>query len=144
MPLAGSGNLITKRGDCYEEDFPSSGPGLRIHHWHGGRDGRCAHGSGCGVKRPLIAPTDPQTSERLQGTPMKKLIVLVEALALAAVIVTVVAVNPQTGQMMVAASQAANGPHASAIEKIIAFARAAGNVAMLTVSPQLAKPRGPH
>jgi hypothetical protein len=74
---------------------------------------------------------------------MRKLIVLVEAFALAAGIVIVAAVNPQTGQMMVEASQAANGPHESAIGKIIAFARAAGTVAMLTVSPQSAKPR-PH
>jgi ApbE superfamily uncharacterized protein (UPF0280 family) len=74
---------------------------------------------------------------------MKKLLVLVEAFALAAVIVAVTAVNPQTMQMMVEASQAANGPHDSAVGKIIAFARAAGTVAMLTVSPQLAKPR-PH
>jgi hypothetical protein len=74
---------------------------------------------------------------------MRKLIVLVEALALAAGIVMVIIINPQTVQMMVTASQAANGPHASAIEKIIAVARAAGNVAMLTVNPQSAKPR-PH
>ena len=72
---------------------------------------------------------------------MRKLIALVEAFALAAVIVTAVTINPQTAQMMAAASQAANGPHASAIEKIIAFARVAGNVAMLTVNPQSAKPR---
>jgi hypothetical protein len=74
---------------------------------------------------------------------MRKLIALIEALVLAAGIVMVITINPQTMQMMVAASQAANGPHASAIEKIIAFARAAGNVAMLTVNPQSAKPR-PH
>jgi hypothetical protein len=74
---------------------------------------------------------------------MRKLIVLVEALALAAGIVTVIIINPQTVQMMVTASQAANGPHTSAIEKIIAVARAAGNVAMLTVNPQSAIPR-PH
>jgi len=55
----------------------------------------------------------------------------------------VIIINPQTVQMMLTASQAANGPHASAIEKIIAVARAAGNVAMLTVNPQSAKPR-PH
>ena len=71
---------------------------------------------------------------------MRKLIVLVEALALAACIVIVAAVNPQTGQMMVAASQAANGPQDSAMGKIIAFARAAGTVAVLTVHPQSAKP----
>ncbi len=52
----------------------------------------------------------------------------------------VVTINPQTGQMMVAASQAANGPQNSAMGKIIAFARAAGTVAMLTVHPQSAKP----
>ena len=74
-----------------------------------------------------------------RGTPMKKLIVL-EALALAACIVILVAVNPQTGQMMVAASRAANGPQESTMGKIIAFARAAGTVAVLTVHPQLAKP----
>jgi hypothetical protein len=74
---------------------------------------------------------------------MRKLIVLVEVFALAASIVAVAAVNPQTTQMMVEASQAANGPHESAMGKIIAFARAAGTVAMLTVSPQSAKPR-PH
>ena len=50
---------------------------------------------------------------------MRKLIVLVEALALAAGIVMVTTINPQTVEMMVAASQAANGPHASAIEKIM-------------------------
>ena len=74
---------------------------------------------------------------------MRKLIALVEALALAAGIVMVIIINPQTLQTMVAASQAANGPHASAIEKIIAVARAARNVAMLTVNPQSAIPR-PH
>jgi hypothetical protein len=74
------------------------------------------------------------------GTPMKKLIVL-EALALAACIVTLVAVNPQTGQMMVAASQAVNRPQESVTGKIIAFVQAAGSVAMLTVNPQLAKPQ---
>jgi hypothetical protein len=52
----------------------------------------------------------------------------------------VVTINPQTGQMMVAASQAANGPQDSAMGKIIAFARAAGTVAVLTVHPQSAKP----
>ena len=72
---------------------------------------------------------------------MRKLIVLVEAFALAAGIVMVTTINPQTVQMMVAASQAANGPHTSVIEKIIAFAQAAGNVAMLTVNPQSAKPQ---
>jgi F0F1-type ATP synthase assembly protein I len=69
---------------------------------------------------------------------MRKLIVLVEALALAAGIVIVAVVNPQTGQMMVAASQAANGPHESFM--IIAFAHAAGTVAVLTVHPQSPKP----
>jgi hypothetical protein len=70
---------------------------------------------------------------------MRKLIALVEALALAAGIVTVVAINPQTGEMMVAASQVANGPHASVVQKIIAFAQAASTVAVLTVHPQSAK-----
>ncbi len=74
---------------------------------------------------------------------MRKLIALVEALALSAGIVAVVTVNPQTGQMMVAASQAANGPHATVLEKIIAFSQAAGTVAMLTVNPQSARPQ-PH
>ena len=74
---------------------------------------------------------------------MRKLILLVEAFALAAGIVMVVTINPQTGQMMVAASQAANGPHESFMSKVIAFAQAAGTVAMLTVNPQTAKPR-PH
>ena len=70
---------------------------------------------------------------------MRKLIVLFEALALAGGIVMMITINPQTVQTMVAASQAANGPHASAIEKIISFARAAGTVAVLTVNPQAAK-----
>jgi hypothetical protein len=71
---------------------------------------------------------------------MRKLIVVVEAFALAAGIVAMTTIAPQTGQMMVAASQAANGPQESAMGKIIAFARAAGTVAVLTVHPQLAKP----
>ena len=71
---------------------------------------------------------------------MRKLILLVEAFALAAGIVMVVTINPQRGQMMVAASRAANGPQESALGKIIAFARAAGTVAVLTVHPQSAKP----
>ena len=71
---------------------------------------------------------------------MRKLIVLVEAFALAAIIVTMATINPQRGQMMVAASRTANGPQESAMGKIIAFARAAGTVAVLTVHPQLAKP----
>ena len=41
---------------------------------------------------------------------MRKLIVLVEALTLAACIVIVAAVNPQTGQMMVAASRLPTAP----------------------------------
>jgi hypothetical protein len=57
--------------------------------------------------------------------------------------VGVITINPPTMQMMVAASQTANSPQASALEKIIAFARAAGTVVMLTVSPQSAK-RRPH
>ena len=60
---------------------------------------------------------------------MRKLIVLVEAFALAAGIVTVATINPQTGQMMVAASRAANGPQESTMGQIIAFPRAAGTVA---------------
>jgi hypothetical protein len=74
---------------------------------------------------------------------MRKLVVLIEALALAAVVVTTITINPQTAHMITAASEAANRPHASFMEKIIAFARAAGTVAMLTVSPQSAKPP-PH
>jgi hypothetical protein len=74
---------------------------------------------------------------------MKKLFVLIEAFAFAAVTVGVITINPPTMQMMVAASQTANSPQASALEKIIAFARAAGTVVMLTVSPQSAK-RRPH
>jgi hypothetical protein len=62
---------------------------------------------------------------------------------LGGVTVGVFTINPPTMQMMVAASQTANSPQASAVEKIIAFARAAGTVVMLTVSPQSAKPR-PH
>jgi hypothetical protein len=60
---------------------------------------------------------------------MRKLIVLVEALALAVAIVVVAAVNPQTGHMMVAASQAANGPHETFMRKVIGFAQAAGTAA---------------
>ena len=71
---------------------------------------------------------------------MRKLIVLVEALALATGIVVVTFINPDTVEMMVAASQAANRPEQSAIRKIIVFVQAVGNVAMLTVHPQLAKP----
>jgi hypothetical protein len=74
---------------------------------------------------------------------MKKLIVLVEALALATCIVAVAFINPQAMEMMVVASQAANHPEQSATRKIIVFAQAVGNVAMLTVNPQSAKPR-PH
>lgn len=70
---------------------------------------------------------------------MKKLIVLAEALALATCIVAVAFINPQTTEMMVAASQAANQEGQSAIRKMIVFAQAAGNVAMLTVHPQSAK-----
>jgi hydroxypyruvate isomerase len=70
---------------------------------------------------------------------MRKLIVmLLEGLALATGVVTVAAVNPQTTEMMVAASEAANQEGQSAIRKIIVFAQAAGNVAMLTVHPQSA------
>jgi hypothetical protein len=62
-------------------------------------------------------------------------------LALASGIVTMATINTQTGQMMVAASRAANGPQESAMGKIIAFARAAGTVAVLTVHPQLGETR---
>jgi hypothetical protein len=72
---------------------------------------------------------------------MRKLIVFVEAFALTAVTVTAITMNPQMGQMMVEASQAANGPQESVMGRIIAFAQAAGTVAMLTVHPQSAKPR---
>jgi hypothetical protein len=72
---------------------------------------------------------------------MRKLIVLVEGFALAAVIVTMATIDPQRGQMMVAASRAANGPQESVMGKIIAFVQAAGTVAMLTVNPQSAKPK---
>ena len=74
---------------------------------------------------------------------MRKLIALVEALALAAGIVAVVTFNPQTGQMIIAASQAANDPQESAIGKIIAFAKAAVTVAVLTVNPQSVKRQPP-
>lgn len=53
---------------------------------------------------------------------MRKLIVLVEALALATCIVAVAFINPQTAEMMVVASQAANHPEQSAIAKVIIFA----------------------
>jgi hypothetical protein len=46
---------------------------------------------------------------------MRKLIVLLEAFALAAVTLTAITINPQTVQMIVAASQAANGPQESAL-----------------------------
>ena len=65
---------------------------------------------------------------------------LVEALALATGIVAVTFINPDTVEMMVAASQAANRPEQSAIGKIIVFVQAVGNVANLTVHPQSAKP----
>jgi hypothetical protein len=71
---------------------------------------------------------------------MRKLIVLVEVIALAAIPVTAIAINPQTAQMMVAASQAANPPQERLVRKIIAFAQAAGTVAALTIHPQSAKP----
>ena len=59
---------------------------------------------------------------------MKKLFVLVEAFAFAAVTVGAITINPPTMQMMVAASQTANSPQARAVEKIIAFVRAAGTL----------------
>jgi hypothetical protein len=71
---------------------------------------------------------------------MRKIIVLVEVIALAAIPVTAIAINPQTAQMMVAASQAANPPQERLVRKIIAFAQAAGTVAALTIHPQSAKP----
>jgi ApbE superfamily uncharacterized protein (UPF0280 family) len=71
---------------------------------------------------------------------MRKIIVLVEVFALAAIPVTAIAINPQTAQMMVAASQAANPPQERLLRKIIAFAQAAGTVAALTIHPQSAKP----
>ena len=71
---------------------------------------------------------------------MRKIIVLAEVFALAAVTVTAMSINPQTAQMIVAASQAANPPQESVMRKISAFAQAAGTVAVLTVHPQSAKP----
>lgn len=71
---------------------------------------------------------------------MRKIIVLVEVFALAAITVMAITINPQTAQMMVAASQAANPPQESIMRKISAFAQAAGTVAVLTVHPQSAKP----
>ena len=71
---------------------------------------------------------------------MRKIIVLVEVFALAAIPVTAIAINPQTAQMMVAASQAANPPQERLMSKLIAFAQAAGTVAALTIHPQTAKP----
>ncbi len=52
-------------------------------------------------------------------------------------------INTQTVEMMVAASSGCKPPGQSAIGKIIILARAAGNVAMLTINPQSAKLR-PH
>jgi hypothetical protein len=72
---------------------------------------------------------------------MRKLIVFVEAFALTAVTVIAITMNLQTAQMMVAASQAANGPQKSVMGRINAFAQAAATVAMLTMHPQSAKPR---
>jgi hypothetical protein len=46
---------------------------------------------------------------------MRKLIVLVEAFAFATCIVAVASINPQTMEMMLAASQAANHPEQSAM-----------------------------
>ena len=111
-------------GDRHESDIDVVGPYLCV----------SPSGQQCSVTAPL------RSADRYRGTSMRKLIVLVEAFALAAGIVTIATINPQTGQMMVAASRAANGPQESAMGKIIAFARAAGTVAVLTVHPQLAKP----
>jgi hypothetical protein len=71
---------------------------------------------------------------------MRKIIVLVEVFALAAAPVTAVAINPQTEQMMVAASQAANAPQERVMWKIITFAQAAATVAVLTVHPHRRNP----
>jgi hypothetical protein len=71
---------------------------------------------------------------------MRKLTVLVEAFALAAIIVTAITINPQWTQTMAVAVQAADPPQESAMGKIIAFAQAAGTVAVLTIHPQSAKP----
>ena len=76
-----------------------------------------------------------------RGHSMRKIIVLVEVFVFAAFPVTAIAINPQTVQMMVVASQAANPPQERAMRKIIAFAQAAVTVAALTVHPQSAKPR---
>jgi ApbE superfamily uncharacterized protein (UPF0280 family) len=75
-----------------------------------------------------------------KGYSMRKIIVLVEVFALAAIPVTAIAINPQTAQMMVAASQVANPPQERLMSKLIAFAQAAGTVAALTIHPQSAKP----
>jgi hypothetical protein len=72
---------------------------------------------------------------------MRKLSVLLEAFALAAVTLTAISINSDTREMMVAASQIANRPQESAIGKVIAFTQAAGTVAVLTVHPQSAKAR---
>jgi hypothetical protein len=71
---------------------------------------------------------------------MRKLTILVEAFALAAIIVTAITINPQWTQTMAVAVQAAEPPQESAMGKIIAFAQAAGTVAVLTIHPQSAKP----
>ena len=71
---------------------------------------------------------------------MRKLVLLVEAFALAAVAVTAITIDPKTSQMMIAASQIVKRPQESAMSKIIAFAQAAGTVVVLTVHPQSPKP----
>jgi hypothetical protein len=71
---------------------------------------------------------------------MKKLIVLVEIFALAAITVTAITINPQWLQTMVAASRVANGPQETTIGKITAFVQAAGIVVALTVHPQSVEP----
>ena len=71
---------------------------------------------------------------------MRKLTVLVDAFVLAAIIVTTITINPQWKQTMAASVQIADPIQESAMGKIIAFAQAAGTVALLTVHPQSAKP----
>jgi hypothetical protein len=75
-----------------------------------------------------------------RGHSMRKIIVLVEIFVFAAFPVTVIAINPQTAQMIVVASQAANLSQGRAMRKIIPFTQAAVTVAALTVHPQSAKP----
>jgi len=71
---------------------------------------------------------------------LRKLTVLVEAFVLAVIIVTTITINPQWKQTMAASVQIADPIQENAMGKIIAFAQAAGTVALLTVHPQSAKP----